>query len=195
MSREERARRTKVCVIDYTNGKLPEHKIHKDCGELIAALKATPQSCQNVQTRLLVVEDLSRDVVENLGAFYDIDPLFFSSQINDYLFHNTRDRWVELPNLDIDARNRSHFNLQYLRPRYFKDDHCFRKAERESGMFNVLRRLDSDRSRTKLQNDLLDLTGSSVTLIRAKTSLWVKPRAAGEPVTGESKSQVTKSHD
>lgn len=167
------------------DGQSPDSEMFEDTCKLKTALEKSPQSNDKVQTRLLIVEDLSRDVVEMLGSFYDVDPLFFLSHINDYLFHNTRDRWVELPNLDIDARNRSHFNLQYLRPRYFKDDESFKKAERESGMFNVLRRLDSDRSRTKLQNDLLDRAGSSVTLIRAKTSVWVKPRVAGESVTGE----------
>ncbi|CZT16050.1 uncharacterized protein RCC_01890 [Ramularia collo-cygni] len=182
-SREERAMRTKVCRVDFTNGAPPDHKVFDDSKKLKNALQQSPQSSEHIHTRLLIVEDLSRDVVEMLGEFYDVDPLFFLSHINDYLFHNTRDRWVELPNLDIDARNRSHFTLQYLRPRYFEDEDSFKKAERESGMFNVLRRLDSDRSRLKLQNGLLDRAGASVTLIRAKTSVWIKPRSAGEPVT------------
>lgn len=185
MSRERRAQRTHICKIDYTNGQPPDQEIFIDTLSLRSALEESPQSSEEIQTRLLIVEDLSRDVVEMLGELYDIDPLFFLSHINDYLFHNTRDRWVELPNLDIDARNRTHFNLQYLRPQYFEDEQSFKNAERESGMFNVLRRLDSDRSRAKLQNGLLDRSGASVTLIRAKTSLWVKPRVAGEPVTGQ----------
>lgn len=184
-SRKERAERTHVCKIDYTNGHPPQQTIFTDTHNLKSALESSPQSSQEVQTRLLIVEDLSRDVVEMLGEYYDIDPLFFLSHINDYLFHNTRDRWVELPNLDIDARNRTHFSLQYLRPRYFEDEESFKTAEFQSGTFNVLRRLDSDRSRLKLQNGLLDREGASTTLIRSKTSLWFKPRVDGEPVIGE----------
>lgn len=118
------------------------------------------------------------------GGHYNIDPLFFASHIGDYLFHNTRDRWVELPSLDIDARKMSHFCLGYLRARYFETEEDFDEAERQTGKFNVLRRLDSDRSRKRLQGSLLDLKHASVALSRAKTSLWVRPRKPGEPVTG-----------
>lgn len=118
------------------------------------------------------------------GAYYDIDPLFFLSHIDDYLFHHTRDRWAKLPNLDVEARNMTHFNLQYLRARYFETEGDFTAAEKESGLFNVLRRLDSDRSRKQLQGSLLDQKAASVTLTRAKTSLWIQPRGQNDPVTG-----------
>lgn len=120
------------------------------------------------------------------GGHYDIDPLFFASHIGDYLFHNTRDRWVEPPFLDVDARKMPHFCLSYLRAMYFETEQDFNEAEKQSGKFNVLRRIDSDRSRNRLQNSLLDLEDASVALSRAKTSLWVKPRESGEPMTGKS---------
>jgi hypothetical protein len=185
-NRDERAARCKVCVMDFEQDQ-PEASwsIHDQTENLRHALEKPPEDPERRPDRLLIMEDLSRDVVELLGAKYDIDPLFFISHIGDYLFHNTRDRWVELPDLDIVARERSHFTLQYLRARYFKTQDSFLKAERESGGFNVLRRLDSDRSRRRLQNTLLDLPGASVTLTRAKMSLWVRPRDnQEEPVLG-----------
>lgn len=174
-SRQERASRTKVCVMDYATGKPPSAKDFTSTPELKTLLQSSEHDADQPEARLLIVEDLSRDLVAMLGEYYDIDPLFFLSHINDYLFHNTRDRWVELPHLDVDARRQTHFQLQYLRPRYFKNEADFNEAERQSGMFNVLRRLDSDRSRKRLQDGLLDLPGASVTLSRAKASLWIQP--------------------
>lgn len=78
----------------------------------------------------------------------------------------------------------SHMCISYLRARYFETEKDFESAEKHSGMFNVLRRIDSDRSRKRLQNSLLDLDGASVALSRAKTSLWIKPRKDGDPLTG-----------
>ncbi|KXS94952.1 hypothetical protein AC578_6127 [Pseudocercospora eumusae] len=181
-SRSERAERTKACVVDYGIHEQPRLNHCNSVFELQSALKASPPEADVPKARLIVVEDLCRDLVEYLGSHYSVDPLFFLSHIGDYLFHTTRDRWVELPNLDMDMRKQSHFNLQYLRPRYFKTEESFQQAERQSGTFNVLRRLDSDRSRKRLQNMALDRPEGSVTLTRAKTSLWVKPKKEGEPV-------------
>ncbi|KAK3067250.1 hypothetical protein LTR53_015992, partial [Teratosphaeriaceae sp. CCFEE 6253] len=173
-NRNARAAKCKVCVMDFDDGQAISDEIYDNTTSLQAALASPLQSAEKPAIRLVIAEDLSRDLVELLGSTYDIDPLFFLSHIGDYLFHNTRDRWVELPDLDVDARQRSHFNVQYLRARYFKTPGSFTKAEQQSGSFNVLRRLDSDRSRKLLQNTLLDVNGASVTLTRSKTSVWIK---------------------
>lgn len=184
--RDQRAKRVNVAVIDYTNQK-PNLRDFNDAAQLREGLDAVKQTNEQAQTRLIVAEDLSRDLVETLGSYYDIDPLFFLSHIGDYLFHNTRDPWAELPSLDLDARQRDHFCLQYLRGRYFGNEEDFQNAEFESGTFNVLRRLDSDRSRKRLQDGLLDRKNASVVLTRSKVSLWVKRRTReDEPVTGKS---------
>ncbi|KAF5522544.1 hypothetical protein CGCA056_v007187 [Colletotrichum aenigma] len=183
--REERAKRSHVCVVDYTGNQAKKSPdFINDVPGLERFLHHQPQTSTTAQIRLIVAEDLSRDLVELLGSFYDIDPQFFQSHIDDYLYHNPRDPWVELPSLDVDARQRNHFTLQYLRARYFETEADFKTAEYDSGMFNVLRRIDSDRSRERLKGGLLAKTGDSITLTRSKTSLWWKPRKdASEPVT------------
>ncbi|KAK2773900.1 hypothetical protein CKAH01_13367 [Colletotrichum kahawae] len=183
--REERAKRSHVCVVDYTDNQAKKSRdFTNDVPGLQHFLGHHPQTPTSAQIRLIVAEDLSRDLVELLGSFYDIDPQFFQSHIDDYLFHNPRDPWVDLPSLDVDARQRTHFTLQYLRARYFETEEDFQRAEYDSGVFNVLRRIDSDRSRKRLKDGLLDKPGDSITLTRSKTSLWWKPRKdASEPVT------------
>lgn len=44
---------------------------------------------KSVRTRLFVVEDLSRNVIEALGNHFKIDPSFFREHIVDYAWYNT----------------------------------------------------------------------------------------------------------
>ncbi|KAK3632799.1 hypothetical protein LTR56_016122 [Elasticomyces elasticus] len=169
--REQRAQKCKACVLDFVQDAPPIKRMFEHVPELAEAV-----GTKAPQDRLIIVEDLSRDLVELLGSTYDIDPIFFRTHIGDCLFHNNRDPWVELPDLDIIARKQSHLSLQYLRPRYFKTPGSYQRADRETGGFNVLRRLDSDRSHKRMENELLELPGTSVSLMRARTSLWTQPR-------------------
>lgn len=173
--RDLRVKRTKASVIEYDKNAKATQETYIDSAKLQSALASSVDQREQPRVRLIIVEDLSRDIIEVLGSQFDVDPLFWLSHISDYLFNNVRDRWAELPNLDVDARNRSHFNLEYLRPRYFETEKEFDEAEYASGLFNVLRRLDSDRSRKSLQNGPLDSKDASVALSRAKTSLWTDP--------------------
>ena len=185
-NREERARRCRAAVLDFSTEQISKRVDCDDPQSLTNALGAVSPNSQGVKTRVIIVEDLSRDVVEILGAHYDIDPHFFMSHLYDYLFHNPRDPWVELPELDVVARERPHFMVQYLRARYFQDDAAFKEAERQTGEFNVLRRLDSDRSSQRLSNSLLDKEGARVTLTRAKASVWTRPTESQDnPLIGK----------
>ncbi|KAI1140435.1 hypothetical protein F5Y05DRAFT_424314 [Hypoxylon sp. FL0543] len=176
--REERARRTEIAAIDFVSGQ-PEPRIqHITSPEALAACLDKPAAPG--ATRLYVVEDLSRDVVEHLGYKLDIDPLFFREFINDYLWYNTRDPWVELPDLDIVSRSRPYFRLMYMQPRYFKTRKSFQNAQRQAGMFNVLRRLDADDEHKSPFDD----RSATVALVRSKASLWIRPASNSQQAVG-----------
>lgn len=66
-ARSERAARTKICLIDYTNRGMKTSKVFDDSALLKRALEEHPQTTESRQARLIVVEDLSRDVIEALG--------------------------------------------------------------------------------------------------------------------------------
>ncbi|KAI1107089.1 hypothetical protein F4804DRAFT_240680 [Jackrogersella minutella] len=166
--RRERARRTKVKAIDFISGQPAPAIQHVASPEALASCLNQPPAPG--ATRLYIVEDLSRDVIEQLGTKLDIDPLFFREHINDYTWYNTRDPWVELPDLDIVSRSRSYFRLTYMQPRYFKTAKSFRMAQRQAGMFNVLRRLDVDSEHESLFDD----KSATVALVRSKASLWIR---------------------
>ncbi|KAI0024200.1 hypothetical protein F4780DRAFT_797160 [Xylariomycetidae sp. FL0641] len=174
---QKRASRIKVAAIDFTSKQRPscEHIRQKDT--LARYLEDGPPPGSS---RLYVVEDLSRDMIELLGAKLDIDPLFFREQINDYLWYNTRDPWVELPDLEVVARDRPYFRLTYVQTRYFRDRYEFKRAQTQAGMFNVLRRLDDDSD----HSSLFDKDGTVVALVRSKASLWIRPSRPGEDTVG-----------
>ncbi|KAF2429254.1 hypothetical protein EJ08DRAFT_698396 [Tothia fuscella] len=129
----------------------------------------TPESAPNaIQFRLFVVEDLSRRVIEALGAKFDIDPSFFREHINDYAWYNLRDRFAEPPNLQIIQNQLPWFQIRWVRPRYFRTKDDFERARVQASSFNVLRRPDED-----LNNGaLLDDKDATVALTRTRASFW-----------------------
>ncbi|KAI0171041.1 hypothetical protein BJ166DRAFT_210588 [Pestalotiopsis sp. NC0098] len=173
--RDRRAALTNVAVVDFSQAAGTANVVNeiKDGDTLLEVLRTEQPLGVD---RLYVVEDLSRDMIEYLGRELDIDPLFFREHINDYTWYNTRDPWVELPDLDIVARDRNFFRLSYVQPRYFRDIKSFREAKKQAGRFNVLRRLDDDGN----HKALFDSDKAIVALLRSKVSFWLKPRAAGD---------------
>jgi hypothetical protein len=166
--RAERASRTKVAVVDFSQDEISV-KIIEDAVSLATCVQhdQPPRGAH----RLFVVEDLSRDVIEILGGGLDIDPFFFREHISDYLWYNTRDSWVELPVLRVVKRDRTFFRMRYFRARYFASEESLERARQEAAMFNVLRRIDYDKN----YNAMLDNPGSCVGLLRSKASIWTRP--------------------
>ena len=176
-ARSERARRVHITQIDFKKGQEPERIEYNDRISLNAALNSTTVPSIHPEARIYVVEDLSRDMIELLGAKFNVDPHFFRSHLNDYMWNAVVVDGVEGRDLDIVRRKRSHFMLQYLRSRYYRDTKAFENALEQSANFNVLRQIDSDRSREYL----MDKSGAAVCLMRAKTSLWTRKSSSNEP--------------
>jgi hypothetical protein len=174
---ESRAKRTRVAVLDFSPNNLPTRRDIQSSAKLSQMLEAYSDPAPQC-ARLFVVEDLSRDVIEALGAKFDIDPLFFRNQISDYLWYNTKDPWVELGELEHIASERNFWTLRYMRPRYFRSEESINVGLRELGGFNVLRRLEQDLSwGVKKLRRMKDAT---VGVIRSKASLWIRENKAEE---------------
>jgi hypothetical protein len=90
--------------------------------------------------RLFVVEDLSQKVIELLGARFDIDPMCFREQVDDYVWHNVRDPWAQPPSLLSNMKHRRWFRMRNMRLRYYTSQEDFDGAWREANKWNVLRR-------------------------------------------------------
>lgn len=180
-SRAERSGRLRACVIDYNGNRLVRDKSCGCAASLRDVLRTDSGHRGASDLRIIVVEDLSRDLIELLGERYDIDPRLFRQLLNDNLFYNTRDTWVEVPALPTEDQAKPFSIFSFLRARYYANEQEYSKAERESGMFNVLRRTDSDNTRITLQDSPFDLAGASVSLGRSKAAIWTKVATASSP--------------
>lgn len=168
--RLERLRRTHVTQIDFRQGCEPEKHEFVSSSALEQALNEADTAESVPNARIYIVEDLSTKVIEAFGSRFNIDPHFFRSHVNDYMWNTVAGDAVERRDLDVVCRRRSHFMLQYLRPRYYRNTSEFEWAVEQAGRFNVLRQLDSDRSREYLMND----AGAAACLMRAKLSFWTQ---------------------
>lgn len=169
---ESRAERTRVAVIDFSAHAEPIRKDIQSSRQLTQLLDNPAFKHDPAYARMFIVEDLSRDVIEALGAKYDIDPLFFRGHISDYLWYHVGDPWVELNDLDHVVSERNYFNIRYMRPRYFATQDSISKAKEELGGFNVLRRIEEDMSWHV--RELRKPKGPTVGVLRSKASLWIR---------------------
>ena len=176
---DERAARTQVAVLTYYADEETRRRNFSRSDELANALQ---EMTENFAARLFIVEDLSRDVIEVLGSHFDIDPLFFRNQINDHIWYNIVDPWVEMPDLEISAKKRQFFHMRYMQTMYFKNQQSFDRAREEAGAFNVFRRPDNDYNHKKF----FDGPEAMVARTRSRISLWYD-RGLGDRkgVTGE----------
>lgn len=168
--RKERTHRTNVTMVEFSHTDHPRTlpiRSAKALKETLANLSSTPS--EQPSMRLFLVEDLSQQVVEQLGSRFDVDPLFFREQIADYSWYNTRDPWAMAPNLLAAMKHRQWFRIRNVRLRYFTSDESFQRARDESNTFNVLRRPDDDDNHWLY----LDAPGSIVTITRTRTTVWV----------------------
>ena len=173
--RAERSSRCKVTILTFGPTGVVSHQICESMQSLTEALSGKCDDISDGHARLFIVEDLSRDVIEALGSKFDVDPHFFRGHISDYIWHNTRDPWVELPDLDCILRKRSYLHVRYVQTRYFRNKASVKAAKWEAGGFNVLRRVDQDGNWVRD----VDIPNSDVGLVRTRTSFWVRPNKSG----------------
>ena len=178
--KKERASRVKVALLDFRANSVTRNDI-STAAQLRELSSDFPTAQDGLLSRFFVVEDLSRDLIEILGLNLDVDPMFFREHISDYLWYNTRDPWIELPDIDLVSRKRSHFHVSYSPTRYFRTHRDLSLARMEAGGFNVLRRINRD----AIWVPGADIPGSEVVLLRRKISFWLQPRkeSSTDPVT------------
>lgn len=163
--RVERSGRTNAAILDFPSFGKPTRRTATSSDELEMHLNDKPIG---TSVRLIIVEDLSRQVIEILGGKFDVDPGFFREHINDYSWYNIRDRWMSPPSFKLTARMLNWTRVRFVRPRYFKTNKSFQISREESNRFNVLRRGDDD------QNQFTFLDGESiVSLTRTRMLLWL----------------------
>ncbi|POS71559.1 hypothetical protein DHEL01_v210051 [Diaporthe helianthi] len=169
----ERMERTNVCLLEFPrDGPGVKEKRFTEISALKDCLAEMDEN-DHVETRLFVVEDLSRDVIEALGWHFKVDPSFFREHIVDYAWYNTSDWWRDPPNLDLVARQQNWFQLRFVRPRNFLNSDLFSQGVEDSKEFNVFRRLDRDFNSNNFW-DKHEAEEAKVGLTRSRATCWVQ---------------------
>ncbi|PMD13338.1 hypothetical protein NA56DRAFT_683033 [Hyaloscypha hepaticicola] len=180
-NRQERASRTKVTRLDYHEGlSKPIRQEITTSSKLREILheQASENGPGKRKFRLFIIEDLSRDVIELLGAHYDVDPAFFRDQIFDYAWYNTRDRWIDPPRMHVVTKRQQWIQIRFATSRYFEDQVIFKSGCDQSESFNVYRRLEDDSNNT----GTWDAEKAIVGLSRTRAAFWLGK--AGSHVEG-----------
>jgi hypothetical protein len=89
-----------------------------DFDSLKCLLRGLNTDVNHVAGRLLIVEDLTKDIIEVLGSSLDIDPLFFASHIYG-INVGVRSSKPYIATLPSKARSQNFLSLQYHRIREF----------------------------------------------------------------------------
>ncbi|KAF2854724.1 hypothetical protein T440DRAFT_464872 [Plenodomus tracheiphilus IPT5] len=180
--RKERVHRTKVNYIEYQPATAPTTTPIRTSMALKETLHALSHDKSKAPPlRLFIVEDLSQQVIELLGSRFDIDPLFFREQIDDYVWHNTRDPWAVPPSLMSNMKHRPWFRMRNVRLRYHSTEAEYQASRLEANTWNVLRRPDNDENHWHYQ----DRDGAVVSIVRTRTTMWIgKDKKCGNGTVG-----------
>src|SRR6266480_2461776 len=121
-SREQRASLTRVAMIDFPHSKTgtPGRTDINSIFQLRDLFNDPNFNHSPDHLRLFVIEDLSREVIEEFGSRYDTDPSFWRYHISDFRWYNSTDPWVELDELPHISRERNFWTIRYVHPRHFK---------------------------------------------------------------------------
>jgi hypothetical protein len=116
--------------------------------------------------KVLLVEDLSREIIELLGSRYDVDPLFFANHIrrqslSDHeafgsqrlLASRMRQKWFQISNTRLRFHDNSDKNMSAI--------------DSESRHFNIFRPLKYDSTTSNYYPQ------GTVSITDSKTSIWV----------------------
>ncbi|KAF3053002.1 hypothetical protein E8E11_010505 [Didymella keratinophila] len=177
---QERRSRTRVTYIEYKPPQDPHPVTINSADGLRKALM--PLECGPTETpslRLFIVEDLSTEVIEQLGSRFDVDPLFWREQIEDNVWHNIRDPWAIAPSLTTSTKQRT----------------SFEKGQEEVNKWNILRRPDNDNNHWAHKDEVdrdeagdirKDEKGKEIgkavaSIMRTRTTIWIgKDKKSGD---------------
>lgn len=167
---QRRARKTNIKFIEYQSAATPKTvpiQTPEALRELLQTLSHEPS--REPPLRLFVVEDLSREVIELLGSHFDIDPMFFREQINDFVWNNTHAPEAMPSSLITSMKHRQWFRIRNVRLRYFNSEQEFEDSQSDAKSWNVVRRPDDDRNHWHYQ----DKEGAVVSIMRTRTAIWI----------------------
>lgn len=120
-----------------------------------------------LQGRILIIEDLAKDLVELLGSTLDIDPLFFAMHMHSPQKKGSDRQSPDLATLPSRLRKQDYANILYHRPIIFDTRHL------PGG--RLLRKANIDRKVMILPSTRIGLAQHCASIIRIplKNNCWI----------------------
>lgn len=104
----------RVACLEFSSTDKPLRRRNLALTDLISLLNDKAEGTGNIRGRLLIVEDLSSEIIKTLGCLLKINPLFFASHIDTFQEDITAMRpWASV--LPSTARSQNFLNLPYHR--------------------------------------------------------------------------------
>ena len=113
-------RACRIACLDFSPEPGPPTRRSLDLEGLTLLLRDTAKGKEDLCGRILIIEDLSSDIIETLGSLLNIDPLFFASHVDTFQIDvaTTRPSTVTLPST---IRSQKFLNLHYPRVIEFEE--------------------------------------------------------------------------
>jgi hypothetical protein len=167
--REERWKRTAVTVVEHKST-TPFPTEFKDIENLKGALQVMPATTfhplpsDGPSVKVLIVEDLSRNVIEFLGSRFKVNPSFFVAYIGNrgsYAVSGNKG-CISVPSVTP----QQWFQIQNVRLRYHQSRESFQDACANAMAFNVYRMPSHGISKTQSSKECFSVTNTL-------TSIWM----------------------
>lgn len=162
-------RACRIFCSEFSSTSGPPSGRNLDLDGLTLMLRNTTKERDDLCGRLLIIEDLSGDVVETLGSLLDIDPLFFASHVDIFRpdVATIRPSKTTLPST---TRSQNFLNLHYHRVIQFESAETQKMLLRD---MNVPRKVVILLPRLKRINVALVRHCCSILKTKSKDGLWL----------------------
>ncbi len=167
-----------ITSLDFSSASGPPSRRNLDLDSLAMLLRGTAKGKDELCGRLLIVEDLSNQVLETLGSLLNIDPLFFASHIDTFQIDiaTTRPSTVTLPST---MRSQNFLNLHYHRIVEFENLKSKQVLHRDMNVPRKVKILP----RTKGNDIGFVRHCCSILKIERKDGLWLGRRSLTDRIT------------
>jgi Mg2+ and Co2+ transporter CorA len=119
---------------------------------------------------MILVEDLSPDVIEVLGSHFDIDPKFFLAQISTASKDSGNGRWVNTLGTEVRSDAGSFVSFPYVRPWIFGLPEDPEGATTAIESFNVTRNITRGKWFVREFRSRIDIVQSQASIWMSKTA-------------------------
>lgn len=156
-----------VCLA-FSSTPGPPRRQSLDLDSLASTLSTPAARRDGILGRLLIIEDITTEIVETLGCLLNIDPFFFASHIDTFRIDVARAR-PSMANLPSIMRTQNFLNLHYHRVVEIENPESTHELLRDMNVPRVVRVL----SKFKGTNIGLVRHCCSILEAKGKDGLWI----------------------